>query len=73
LEPDCPLLENTYGLTPGRKATVQFYTRTKDWKNQANIVFNYSDDDFGSGPLHFVFKSESLQNIPALQPKVFRQ
>lgn len=73
LEPVFALLENTYGLTSGRKATVFFHAGTKDWKNRGNIVFNYSDDDFGSGSLHFVFKRESLQNIPALQPKVFRQ
>ncbi|PKP03368.1 MAG: hypothetical protein CVU11_08515 [Bacteroidetes bacterium HGW-Bacteroidetes-6] len=67
------LFENSYGLSPGRKSTVLFSLPKSltDWMKEENIVFNYDDEDFGTGPLHFVFTSKSISSIPDFHPKDF--
>ena len=65
-------LENTYGLTKGRRVYIVFTEKTPQKELQKSPVFDliYTDDIYDLGILHFTFDNKKIkENLPQIELK----
>jgi hypothetical protein len=59
-------MENTYGLGSSRSILFVFAPGEQEKDKGSEIDFEYRDELFGTGILHFIYSNSSINNIPAI-------